>query len=88
MEGVGPLAAVIVNLAPVETLAPVRVAENVESGRDFLEFLFGLFVVGIAIRMVFLGELAKGGANLRIARLRGKPEHNIRVTRHCPLNPC
>src|SRR5205807_3212185 len=45
-------------------LALLGIAQDIVGFRDFLEFFFGLFVVGVNIRMVLSGELTESFADL------------------------
>src|SRR5262249_8570563 len=45
-------------------LALLGVGENVVGFLQLFEFFFGRFVAGIQVRMVFAGQLPKGGANV------------------------
>ena len=58
------LAPVGVDLAAVELLALLLVAEDVEGGADALEPLLGGLVAGVLVGMELLGELAERLADL------------------------
>ena len=80
------LAAVGVDLAPVELLALLLVAQNVEGGGDALEPVLGRRVAGVLVRMEFLGQLPERLADLVLT---GAPRHAqflVGITRH--VRPC
>jgi hypothetical protein len=60
--------------------ATLGVAEDLVGGRRFLEALFGLFVAGVAIRMLLERHLPIGALQLLLARLASDAEHLIEVT--------
>ena len=57
-----------VDLARIEASSPVLVLEEFVSAGNFLETGLGRLVVGMQVRMMFLGELLEGGLDFRIAR--------------------
>src|SRR5579883_1974223 len=76
-----PLGAAGVDLAAVEAGALVLVRQQIIGRRDLLEARLGLFVAGVEIGMMPLGELAIGGADLLLARILGDAEHLVGVSR-------
>jgi hypothetical protein len=80
-EAARGLTTIGVDLAKVELLALLGVADDVEGGADLLELLLGLLVPGIGVRMVGLGELAKRFANLVRGRGAGNAKLLIGVAR-------
>ena len=52
--------------------ALLRIAQHAIGFGRFLEFLFGVVIVGIAIRMVFHGQLSVGALQGRDRRNRGR----------------
>ncbi len=71
-----------VDQAAVEKGALVLVAEDFVGERNFLEGVFGLFVSGVQVRVVFLGELAKGASDVLFARIGLDAQYVIRICSH------
>jgi hypothetical protein len=80
-EAARGLATVGVDLAQVELLALLGVADDVEGGADLLELLLGLLVPRIGVRVMGLGELAERLADLVRGRGAGNAEFLIGVAR-------
>src|SRR5258708_22741580 len=59
--------AIDVDLAAIETRALVLVGQQVIGARNLAEPLGGLWIVRVAVRVQFLGELAIGGLDVLLA---------------------
>ena len=71
-----------VDLAEIEAPPLLGVAENVVSGGDLLEFLFGRLVAGIEVGVQLLGEVAVSlGDVLRLGGP-GHAENGIEIVCH------
>ncbi len=80
-EAAHGLAAIRVDLAAVELLALLLVAQDVEGGADPLEPLLGLLVARVLIGVQLLGELAERLADLVGARTTGNAQLLIWILR-------
>jgi len=80
------LGAAAVDLAAIETRALFLIADNAIGCRDLLEFVLGLLVARVEVRMQLLGKLAIGALNIL---LRGVPfyaQNFIGITAHACLS--
>jgi len=58
-----------IDLAAVERSALLLIGKQIVRRVYFLEFFVGVFIGGIQIRVMFLGQIAVGGFNLRLSRI-------------------
>jgi hypothetical protein len=80
IEGaVRPLVAGGIDLASVEALALGGVREEIVGGVDRLELRLGLFLPGVEVGVVLLGELAVGLAELLLRDVALHAENGVRV---------
>src|SRR5262249_22636020 len=84
-EAAENLPAVRVDLAGVELLALLLVAEQVEGGGDALELLLRRLVPGIGVGVMLLGELAERAAQLIRAGGARDAEFQVGVLRQAGL---
>src|SRR5262249_35825380 len=77
-----------IDLAAVERLALVRLAQNFVRGIELGEAVRRLRVVLVGIRMQLLGELAVGALDLRRARVARHTQDVIGVAHYPPLRSC
>src|SRR5262249_19898 len=66
----------------VVLLALLRVGEDVVRGRDLLELFLGLFVAGVAVRVVFARQLAVRLLDLVLARVLADAEGLVELVCH------
>ena len=74
-----PLCTRRVDLAVVETLSLLSIAEQVIGARDLFELFLGRFVARIKIRMQFLRKLAIRSLDLGGGSRRGNTENLVRI---------
>jgi len=72
--------ALTIDLAAVERLALLVVADDFVSRVQFGKTRRRLGVVLVGVGMQLLGELAEGGLDLRLARALGHPQNGVGVT--------
>ena len=59
MERIDAFAALVIKFAAIILFAPFRIADHVKSGGNLFEFFLRPLVIGIAVRVILFGELAK-----------------------------
>src|SRR6516164_8301749 len=74
-----------VDLAGVETLALLGIAQQIVSAGNFLELVFGRLVAGIEIRVQFLRQFAICRLDIGGRGRRGDAENLVRIFHHLLL---